>query len=828
MSPLREHLSTKLHAKLQRYGIVVWDDQEGAYGEIAEDVVPEGTAIARFDGSWFELRRTIEASLSGDSPPALLVYVPIAAPDPDPLEELRAVGAKFQLLLATAIRSSLSGQLTESRIEELGKQCSTIIEAEAAISGGGNESDARLVTIVGRSSTAEIAHQLLAGNHDEKVQSDQLLSVVNDFFVKALGARTATGSFAEMRRAAFRHLVLVSIESTGAELPAEVAGVHQAPTTNQRKTCLLALEALQHDRGATDEVLELAENADSLLRLPLVLEWHDSLMGVDATITMDEVAIREAIRRLDDGRWLDATTLAEHRLATSWWAQPNQLHTNDLPTRWRAIRAIASLHTAIADPISKSASTIELVGWYEEFGWKVDTAYRQLELLRVTAGADLNEFDELFATGRASYEDWLDRVLTRTATALANDAHLPDSKLQRHVHRTEVRNQPRTAYLLVDALRYELGHDLASRLGRLNAVVELRGAVAAVPTITPVGMAALTPGADVDYRVDLDADDRLHVAIGGERVVAVPERVKRLEDAHGKVADVPLDKLAQLTNRELRKAIDGSSLVLVRSTEIDTDGESDQLAASWGSFDSILEVLHTAVARLLHAGIERVVISADHGFLAVRRLGEDRRIEKPPTGKGELHRRAWIGRGGAATESTVKIPLSDFGIAGDLDIIAPRGLGVFTSGGGLQFFHGGLSPQELIVPVITVTSSEVTAEPKYEIQLSVAGARISTGVVAITIQMTGDLFTRESGVRVALTQDGQRIARVVGGDGYDAQTETIDAAVDSPRVITMQISENLVAGSTATLEVLDAATGVRLGAAIDVDVVANVIVEDEL
>ena len=119
-------------------------------------------------------------------------------------------------------------------------------------------------------------------------------------------------------------------------------------------------------------------------------------------------------------------------------------------------------------------------------------------------------------------------------------------------------------------------------------------------------------------------------------------------------------------------------------------------------------MLQTAVAKLLHAGIQRVVITADHGFLAVRQLGEEPKIDKPSTGTGELHRRAWIGRGGTASESTVKVPLAAFGIGGDLDIIAPRGLGVFASGGGLQFFHGGLSPQELIVPVITVTADETT------------------------------------------------------------------------------------------------------------------------
>ena len=272
----------------------------------------------------------------------------------------------------------------------------------------------------------------------------------------------------------------------------------------------------------------------------------------------------------------------------------------------------------------------------------------------------------------------------------------------------------------------------------------------------PVGMAAVTPGADERFDVDLGSGSRLAVHVEGRAVRTVSDRVKRFEKVHGKVADVPLDKLAQYTSRELKKRIEGAALVLVRSTEIDADGESDQLAASWGSFDSTLNVLQTAVARLLHAGIRRVVLTADHGFLAVRQVGEELKVDKPSTGTGELHRRAWIGTGGTATDSTVKVPLSDFGIGGGLDIIAPRGLGVFVAGGGLQFFHGGLSPQELVVPVITVVSDEPTAEPKYEIDLSVAGGRITTGIVAVTIQMTGDLFTRESGVRVVLSQDGNR------------------------------------------------------------------------
>ena len=47
--------------------------------------------------------------------------------------------------------------------------------------------------------------------------------------------------------------------------------------------------------------------------------------------------------------------------------------------------------------------------------------------------------------------------------------------------------------------------------------------------------------------------------------------------------------------------------------------------------------------------------------------------------------------------------------------------------------------------------------------------------------MTGDLFTSDSRVRLALNQEGKRVARIVGGDGYDptllANAEVFERAV---------------------------------------------------
>ena len=49
----------------------------------------------------------------------------------------------------------------------------------------------------------------------------------------------------------------------------------------------------------------------------------------------------------------------------------------------------------------------------------------------------------------------------------------------------------------------------------------------------------------------------------------------------------------------------------------------------------------------------------------------------------ELHRRCWVGRGGATPAATVRVSAASLGNASDLDFVFPLGSGVFKAGGGL-------------------------------------------------------------------------------------------------------------------------------------------------
>ena len=66
---------------------------------------------------------------------------------------------------------------------------------------------------------------------------------------------------------------------------------------------------------------------------------------------------------------------------------------------------------------------------------------------------------------------------------------------QTRIYSEVVAEQPKpVAYFLVDAMRFEMGVELAERLPK-TAEVSVRHAIGALPSITPIGMAALQPGA---------------------------------------------------------------------------------------------------------------------------------------------------------------------------------------------------------------------------------------------------------------------------------------------------------------------------------------------
>ena len=831
---LRDHLAAELAKKVSQRGIVVWQDTDREYADVAATVCPPDTRFAAYDGSWYALRRDVESLLAGETPPKLLIYAPGTSGVDDPLEEIRAAGVRFALRLNTLVKNALRGQLSDQRLAEIGGQARTLAEAEAAMANGAG-GDVRLISILGANDARTMVLRILTGERADALAAGRAWPAAADLLAAQIGGPLA-GEWDELRRAALRQMVLTEIATAAGALPDAMIPAWRAVDADQRTRTAELLHAWQNSAGWLEDYGAVAYLVDDDLDLITALPWADALAACTATPALEEVAFREAARRLAANDVSEASALAEHRLMISPWVRP-QGPAGDgwaaISARWRAVKATADLETAVSTiqaPASSSAGV--LLSWYVDRGWEVDRAHRRLEIARNDLRV-LGDLEPAFTSARVAHEDWLDATLLAFTSAVERTGFdVGQLGRQGDIHATWVRDAPAPiAYVWVDALRFELATDLAEGLRADGHGVELHAMVAAAPTITPVGMANLTPGAGTGLSLELDGSD-LAIRVDGSKVATVADRVARLRAAHGhKVLDRTLETVAGQGEKELERALGDADLLLVRSQELDAAGESGMLNAAWSQFTAVLDLLRNLVARLGQAGVRRIVITADHGFVTLSRgLGPNRSVDPPTGGTGHLHRRSWVGKGAATTESTLRVPLVSTGVPSDADLIVPRGLAVFRAGGSKQFFHGGLSPQELVVPVIVVDTEPAPAPQKFKVDVSIAGGRITTGAFAATIDFTGDLFTSEIMVRVVAKGAKQTgvVARVVSGDGYDPETGSVALRADGPPpVLTFQVTANLARDTTVEIEVLDARTGVRLGGA-EASVSTRIVVEDEL
>ncbi|MGH9226489.1 MAG: PglZ domain-containing protein [Acidimicrobiales bacterium] len=800
---LRDALAVKLAEKCSRHHLVVWDDPDRQYEGVAEVVVPAGWQLVRYEGSWWDLRRRAEPAFSGPVPPKLVLYVPAPPPAADPMEELRQAGASFKRLLPTLLKEALAGDVGPSRIAELSERCPTLAAAEEALAGGGNV-DPALIAATG----AHDPEGVLAAILVDHVTEGRVAEIAPA--LAALGQHSAgwAPSLARdldaLRASLARHLVLATI-ADAADDAAKILVPHwEALTPSQTRTCRDVVERVS--RPATmGSWGALADRASADLRLAEV-PWRDGLATCDVARVVDELAYHEAVRRLGEDP-ASAHALAAGRIASSRWLRWRDYASAPVLAALDAVRAVARLRVTLAEhPVPGTASLDGVYRWYLAGAWKVDRSQRLMEGARM--GLDMPGLDRAYTEARDAYLAWLDRLLDATQEAARGGCEVSQPS-QGDIWAKQVEGSSGVALVIVDAMRLEIGHRLAELLERVVDAVRVEGAVAVPPTITAVGMASLLPDAAREpLAVDVVADS-IVVRVGDRPVRTVADRTAAYRVAAGIVEDHPMSEWLSLGDDVLAERV-RADLLVVRSQEIDAAGERGLASVRWSQIDATVERLAVLVSRLGAAGVRRVVITADHGFIALGRPLDASRVRSAPTGAGFVeHGRVWIGRPATVPEGCTAIALSDFGVRSAESIVVAGGMTVFA-GAGESFFHGGIAPQEAVVPVVVVDLAPAgrSTSDLLTVSVEVPGGRVSAEAFSIRVGLAGSLFASDVTVRItAAGQTGEPVARLVPGEAVDPQAGTVrlDPATDA--LLTFLVTRNLDKGDVVAVAVLDATTG---------------------
>ena len=332
-----------------------------------------------------------------------------------------------------------------------------------------------------------------------------------------------------------------------------------------------------------------------------------------------------------------------------------------------ALEQLVLLAELTAQPLA-STDLAALVADYALRGWRADDA-----LLRALAAAPRNA--DRSAVTRAAltmYRAWAEPA----AIALQS---LVGAPAPGHAYQATGPAPTGAVTLFVDGLRLDIAHRIQARLSALGLAADFATGLAALPTVTSTAKAAVVPVAPGA----LAAGPELSPSRSTTGTAAANAVLKSLmADNHVQV----------LSSTEVG---DPAGTAWTEAGEIDHRGH-DVHVRLVDYLDDDVDRIVTRIRELLDAGWSRVEIVTDHGWLLLP--GRMEKVELPvSTAEVKKGRCARLKAG-----ATVDVPTVPWFWDADVRIAVAPGLSCFEAG--KEYEHGGISPQECIVPRLTVTA----------------------------------------------------------------------------------------------------------------------------
>lgn len=857
-----DYLFQLIAKQVEDHKLVVWYDPEQVYpGAAAELELPNAT-VARYNGSFFKLRHEIDHLLNDEQPPRLVVYVPEErAKTHDALCELEAAGVVMQpgqqppnrnTRLAIVARNALKPIVGEETAAEVEKQAEsgklTLADLNALGEKGKDISTGVLSLIFGSANPQEVALAFVASDkYDEEMQRKSALKDLLSLIQTAFDFEAPTSAkLAQLRDRLARHVLLTDlVNHLGDGVPRSLSSVVIAQTAAGNDACVRLARSWRNNREVRDSCVAAANRVEQEFSLDKVTFDPQSIVEVETFLAVERSLLRHVEQSLLDSATADLLQLAQSRLSRFW---PDVLPA--MQARWALVAAAAEVLLE-ADRVAKAlkqppATVPALVRAYaeEDQPWcLLDTHHRHLESrwfnFELEPGDDHTTLEKLVVKAEQRYTEVGSELAKYFVTQFSKARHPVKGLLrQREIFESQVR--PRlaheaVAYVWVDALRFEMARELC-RLLEDDFEVSIQPAIGMAPTITEIGMAALLPKAHESAKVVAVGGGKLGLEIAGRIIEDRKDRIAFLTDHAGvSVFDFKLDDLLRKPlAKKIKEGVQNASLVLVTSQEIDELCEADNISQARLQMDGVLSQLRRGVRMLGDLGVRTIIVVADHGHIFADEIGEDMKIEAPGGKAEDLHRRVWVGTGGTSEPSYLRTSLPSLGIDSEFDIATPWTFACFKSKGGARaYFHGGLSPQELIIPVVVLKATAKLGGPPAGIEwiLTPGSARVTTRFFSVQItgqQSQSSLFGLEPPtVRIEVRANKRCISKPVSASyGFEDATGEVklrtseqDTRRIEPNTVTVMIVEE-PGQKTAGVYLLDAATGAELANLDKIEVVA--------
>jgi uncharacterized protein (TIGR02687 family) len=339
-------------------------------------------------------------------------------------------------------------------------------------------------------------------------------------------------------------------------------------------------------------------------------------------------------------------------------------------------------------------------------------------------------------------------------------------------------NVKRVFVLISDAFRYEVAQELAQHINSKNRFkATLGGMLGVLPSYTALGMAALLPHQTLAYKEGAN----LEVLADGHSVATLEQRSDHLK-AFGGIA-VKAEELMALGKDKGRELVRDQRLIYIYHDRIDMIG--DKQASETKTFEAAAQTVQD-LAQVLGFVLNSlngstVLVTADHGFMyqeSALDVADKANLDDKPAGTLTAKKRYLLGHDLCATTkawSGNTAVSAGTSAEGSLDFWVPKGASRFHFAGGARFVHGSAMPQEVVVPLLTVSVSETDAAKTRQVGISLLG---TVNKVVTNTQRFEFIQTDAASERVLPRTVTVSLRDAQAGDKpiSDVQTITFDSA----------------------------------------------------
>ncbi|MBK7566194.1 MAG: PglZ domain-containing protein [Bacteroidetes bacterium] len=765
---IREFIIEHFKKKLKDLPALVIYDPDQRYREILVDMADENTRVFDINHNVLTIREEAisyyTTELSEDNKSRMLVYVPFAAPLTrqeqlmDPFYIFSFGGSVFPNDAADKFENLCKACFAdkEQKITELFAQEVPDFDTLDAL-GGGN-TWAKLQTLTGGKSEKEIILALLAPTvkQQEGLTKDKTWYKEYKDIASLIGLQIKEKNYAALQNELWRFLLFSEfVFDLPIELPVTLKNIPMARSA-ARPLVMAICKSLRNNKNCEDLYIEKAEDAANQLGLADMFK-NEHELGVIITFAFEDNTYFYHFTDLLIKRKIDGAKEIIARIKENIWLH----HDEERRRYWKMAELGLGLIQLASEKTKTSTSLKTAIDQYAQNGYKIDQLQRRFEKIAIEVLQDNTALTDLKQSVRKEYSKYTEKN-QKQFQELVQKEHWPVEGLLCNIQVFAKHIQPllksktKTAYLFVDALRFELAKELEENIEKYF-IVQVTTSCAFLPTVTKFGMAALLPEAEKELTLK-EHKGSLEAFIGDKALLSLTQRRDYLKEKLGDLCDIiTLDKLVSST-------IPDTDLLIVTTNEIDNAGEnmaSNALLAMQQASQNLIKGLNL----LKQKGYEKIVIATDHGFVLHPIFQSGDNVSKP-AGDWLMSKSRSLAGSGATPDYAIGFIPAEIGVKSDAkNFVFLKNYAVFEKN--TTYFHEGISLQESIVPVMVLTAHKTKKDKTVQVNVSYKGKTTGnittrTPFMEISCFIQGELGFEPIAIRMeALAND-----EIVGKSGF--------------------------------------------------------------